>query len=115
MMRSIGIHKDGVKEHNNNLSVHRERKYFPYQSTTIDLIPSCFVAHTSVKVGVEVVLLTEFVRERDAGDQFTPVALDWVDIEEHYEARKETYKYQQEDNDLAAFAVHVHATEANVG
>lgn len=118
MMKSIGIHNDRVKEHNNNLLVHRERGNVPLpldQSTTIDLMPSCFVARTSMKVGVEVVLLAEFVREGDASDQFAPVALDGVDVEEHHEARKQTDKHQQEDDDLAAFAVQVHAAKADVG
>lgn len=78
-------------------------------------MPSCFVAHASMKVGIEVVLLAEFVRERDAGEQFAPVTLDWVDVEEHHKARKQTDKHQQEDNDLAAFAVQVCAAEADVG
>lgn len=68
----------------------------------------------SVEVSVEVVLLAEFVRERDAGEQLAPFALDRVDVEEHREAWKEPHKHQQEDDDLAAFAVQVHSAEADV-
>lgn len=54
-------------------------------STSFDLMPSC-CAHPSVEVSVEVVLLAEFVREGDAGEQLAPFTLDWVDVEEHHEA-----------------------------
>lgn len=67
-----------------------------------------------MEVSVEVVLLTEFVREGDAGEQLAPFTLDRVDVEEHHEACEEPDKHQQEDDDLAAFAVHVHAAKADV-
>lgn len=72
-------------------------------------------AQTSVEVGVEVILLTEFVCEGDASEQFAPFTLDWVDIEEHNKAWKETNKHQQEDDNLTAFAVQVHAAKTDVG
>lgn len=68
-----------------------------------------------MKVSIEVVLLTELVCEGDTRKQFTPLALDWVDVKEHHQARKEADKHQQEDDDLAAFAIQVHAAEADVG
>lgn len=51
-------------------------------------MPSCcaHTVHASVEVSVEVVLLAEFVREGDAGEQLAPLTLDWVDVEEHHEA-----------------------------
>lgn len=80
-------------------------------------MPSCcaHTVHASVEVSVEVVLLAEFVREGDAGEQLAPLTLDWVDVEEHHEAWKEPDKHQQEDDDLTAFAVQVHAAKADVG
>lgn len=69
----------------------------------------------SMEVGVEVVLLTEFVSERDAGDQLAPFALDGVDVKEHHEAREEAEEDQQEDDNLTAFTIQVHAAEADVG
>lgn len=80
-------------------------------------MPSCcaHAVHTSVEVRVEVVLLAEFVRERDASEQLAPFTLDWVDVEEHHEAWKEADKHQQENDDLTAFAVQVHAAKADVG
>ena len=79
-------------------------------------MPSCCArtGDTSVEVGVEVVLLAEFVREGDAREQLAPITLNWVDIEEHHKAWKEPDKHQQEDDDLTAFAVQVHAAEADV-
>lgn len=71
-------------------------------------------AQLSVEVGVEVVLLAELVRERDAGEQLAPLALDRVDVEEHDEPRKEPQEHHQEDDDLTALAVQVHAAEADV-
>lgn len=68
----------------------------------------------SVEVGVEVILLAELVCERDAGEQLAPLALDGVDIEEHDESRKKPHKHQQEDDDLTALAIQVHAAEADV-
>lgn len=67
---------------------HRLADIIRESTSDFDLMPSC-CAHTvraSVKVSVEVVLLAEFVRERDAGEQLAPFTLDWVDIEEHHEA-----------------------------
>ncbi len=50
-------------------------------------MPSCaHTVHVSVEVSIEVVLLAEFVREGDAGEQLAPLTLDWVDVEEHHEA-----------------------------
>lgn len=72
------------------------------------------VLQLSVEVGVQVVLLAELVREGDAGEQLAPVALDGVDVEEHGEPREEPHKHQQEDDDLTALAVQVHAAEADV-
>lgn len=72
------------------------------------------VAKLSVEVGVEVVLLAELVRERDAGEQLAPLALDRVDVEEHNEPREEPHEHHQEDDDLTALAVQVHAAEADV-
>ena len=68
-----------------------------------------------MKVSVEVVLRAEFVREGDAGEQLAPFTLYGVDVEEHHEAGEEADKHQQEDEDLAAFAVQVRAAEADVG
>lgn len=68
-----------------------------------------------MEVSVEVVLLAEFVREGDAGEQLAPLALDRVDVEEHHQAREEPDEHQQEDDDLTALAVQVHAAEADVG
>lgn len=81
------------------------------------MMPSCCAqtVHTSVEVSVEVVLLAEFVREGDAGEQLAPFTLDWVDIEKHHKARKEPDKHQHEDDNLTAFAVEVHAAKADVG
>lgn len=67
-----------------------------------------------MQVSVQVILLTEFVCEGDAREQLAPVALDGVDVEEHHKAGEEADKHQQEDDDLAAFAVQVHAAEADV-
>lgn len=71
-------------------------------------------AQLSVEVGVEVVLLAELVRERDAGEQLAPLTLYRVDVEEHDEPRKEPQEHHQEDDDLTALAVQVHAAEADV-
>lgn len=68
-----------------------------------------------MEVSVEVVLLAEFVREGDAGEQLAPLAFDRVDVEEHHQAGEEPDEHQQEDDDLTALAVQVHAAEADVG
>lgn len=68
----------------------------------------------SVEVRVEVILLAELVCERDAGEQLAPLALDGVDVEEHGESGKKPHKHQQEDDDLTALAIQVHAAEADV-
>lgn len=68
-----------------------------------------------MEVGVEVVLLTELVCEGDAGEQLTPVTLDGVHIEKHHEAGEQPQEHHQEDDDLQPLAVHVHASEADVG
>lgn len=67
-----------------------------------------------MQVSVEVVLLAELVREGDAREQLAPLALDGVDVEEHHQAREEPDEHQQEDDDLTALAVQVHAAEADV-
>lgn len=81
---------------------------------SFDLMPSCS-AHTSVEVSIEVILLAELVCKGYAGEQLAPFTLDWVDVEEHHEAWKESNKHQQEDDNLAAFAVQVHAAKADIG
>lgn len=73
------------------------------------------MCEASVEMRVEVVLLAKFVREGDAGEQLAPLALDGVDVEEHDQAREEAHEHQQEDDNLAALAVQVHAAEADVG
>lgn len=79
-------------------------------------MPPCWAhsVHFSVEVSIEVVLLAEFVREGDAGEQLAPFTLDWVDIKKHHKAWEEPHKHQQEDDDLTAFAVQVHAAKADV-
>ena len=68
-----------------------------------------------MEVGVEVVLLTKLVGERDAGEQLAPLALDRVDVEEHHEAGQQAQEEGQRGHDLAALAVHVGAAVADVG
>lgn len=94
-MSDIGIHTDRVKKTTNKHKhigiVHREggrAETGACQSTAFDLMPPRCARSVaaSVEVSVEVVLLAEFVRERDAGDQLAPVALDRVDVEEHHQA-----------------------------
>lgn len=77
--------------------------------------PPLFRASRSMEVRVEVVLLTELVGERNAGEQLAPLALDGIDVEEHHESGEQAQEHHQEHDDLAAFAVHVHAAEADVG
>lgn len=83
-------------------------------ATPLGHAPTATPTQVSVEVGVEVVLLAELVCERDAGEQLAPLALDGVDVEEHHQSRKEPHEDQQEDDDLAALAVQVHAAEADV-
>lgn len=102
-MSDIGIHTDRVKKTQVYCQCSQRRGQCPSptraewkhrladifcQSTSFDLMPSCcaHAVRTSVDVSVEVVLLAEFVREGDAGEQLAPFTLDWVDIEEHHKA-----------------------------
>lgn len=61
---------------------------------------------------VQVVLLTELVRDGDAGEVLAPVALDGVDIEEDCQGGEESQEDQQEDADLDPLAVHVKTAKA---
>lgn len=113
-MSGVDVHTDtvggGGEKRKHGLTVHRKGDRRPPWM-------SCCCAHAaqlSVEVGVEVVLLAELVRERDAGEQLAPLALDRVDVEEHDEPRKEPHEHHQEDDDLTALAVQVHAAEADV-
>lgn len=104
-MSGIGIHTDKSKKKNTSiLSLFTEKGTAPQstqgQSGDTDWLMSSVSPHlltcclpvvltlsdASVEVSVEVVLLAEFVRERDAGEQLAPFALDRVDVEEHHEA-----------------------------
>lgn len=97
-----------VKEHRHIVLVHGKGEEGSPHS------PQHFCAHASVQVSVQVVLLAEFVCKGDAREKFAPVALDGVDVKEHHETGEEADKHQQEDDDLTAFAVQVHAAEADV-
>lgn len=44
-----------------------------------------FFCKASVEVSIEVVFITKLVRQRDAGEKLTPLALDGVNIEENDE------------------------------
>lgn len=68
-----------------------------------------------MEVRIEVVLLTELVGERNAGEQLAPLTLDGRHVKEHHESREQPHEHHQEDDDLEALAIHVQAAEANVG
>lgn len=119
-----GICSDWVKNTSiTSLFTEKRPVHQPHGGSAADIInsfsfffdPTPSRSTASMEVSVEVVLLAEFVRERDAGEQFAPVTLDGVDVEEHHEAREEPHEHQQEDDDLTALAVQVHAAEADVG
>lgn len=66
-------------------------------------------------VCIEVVLLTELVRQRNACEKLTPLALNRVNVEEHSEAGEDAQEKRESHKDLHPFAVHVHAPKADVG
>lgn len=72
-------------------------------------------AARSVELGVQLVLLTELVREGDAGEELTPLAAHGVDVEENHQAGQQAQEDHLEDEDLAALAVQVKLAEADVG
>lgn len=65
-------------------------------------------------MSIEVIFLTELVRQRDAGKQLAPFALDWIHIEEHHKAGEDSQKKCKRDQYLAPLAVRVHSAKANV-
>lgn len=65
-------------------------------------------------MSVEVIFLTELVRQRDAGKQLAPITLDWIYIEEHHKTGEDSQKECKRDQYLAALAVHVHSAKADV-
>lgn len=67
-----------------------------------------------MQVSVEVILLTELVRQRDAGKQLAPFTLNWIYVEEHHKAGEDAQKNCEGDQYLAAFAVHVYSAKADV-
>lgn len=58
-------------------------------------------------MSVQVVLLAELVRDRDAGQELAPVTLHRVDVEEDGQGGEQTEEDQQEDADLDPLPVHV--------
>lgn len=69
----------------------------------------------SVDVSIEVVLLTELVRQRNAREKLAPLALNRVHVEEHDQAGEDAQEKRERHKDLHAFAVHVHAPKTDVG
>lgn len=68
----------------------------------------------SVQLSIQLVLLTELVCERDAGEEFTPFTAHWVEVEEHHQAGQQAQEDDLEDDNLAALAVQVELAEADV-
>lgn len=61
---------------------------------------------------IQVILLTELVCDGDAGEIFTPVTLDGVDIKENSQGGEETQEDQDEDTDLDPLPVHIRTSKA---
>lgn len=72
----------------------------------------CFRGRPSEEVSIQVVLLTELVRDGDAGEVLAPVALHRVDVEEDGQGGEQAQEHHQEDADLDTLPVHVGTPEA---
>lgn len=53
-----------------------------------------------MEVSIEVVFLTKLVRQRDAGEKLTPLAFNWINIEEYHEAGEDAHKKGKCHEDL---------------
>lgn len=63
----------------------------------------------SKEVRVQVILLTELVRDGDASEVLAPVALHGINVEEDGQGGEQSYENQQEYADLDPLAIHVRA------
>lgn len=61
----------------------------------------------SKEVRVQVILLTELVRDGDASEVLAPVALHGINVEEDGQGGEQSYENQQEYADLDPLAIHV--------
>lgn len=68
----------------------------------------------SVELSIQLVLLTELVCERDAGEELAPFAAHRVEVEEHHQASQQAQEDDLGDDDLAALAVEVELAKADV-
>lgn len=80
--------------------------------STSPVSADCFRGRPSEEVSVQVVLLTELVRDGDAGEVLAPVALHRVDVEEDGQGGEQAQEHHQEDADLDTLPVHVGTPEA---
>lgn len=87
------------------------------QSARLWLVGACgpSTPASSVELGIQLILLTEFISEGDASEELTPLTADRVKVEEDHQASQEAQEDGLEDDDLAALAVQVKPAEADVG
>lgn len=67
-----------------------------------------------MELSVQLVLFTELVRERDAGEELAPFTAHRVEVEEDHQAGQQAQEDDLEDDDLAALAVQVELAKADV-